>query len=105
MGLPASPGELKAAHRVAVLVAGRRVLGLDRRVPEFMAAKGWGSDPDLEAVLASAVACCAFRAGAQRFKRPAAADALGELWPAATLSATAREIVDALRLDALLVKG
>ena len=98
----ADPDVMKDAHRRARLGVAYR-MGLHKSVPALMKQRGWPwQNDDLVAVLAAAVALKAQGAGGQMLRRPAAADGLGGLWPAASLAATAKQICDTLELDDLL---
>lgn len=86
-----TPAEIKDQHRRAVIVGVSRGLGLLRRVPELLKARGLTyPDQDLVAVLCAAVACKKAGAGRQLFRRPANA---GTDWPADKPLRTATQII------------
>lgn len=88
-------------HRRARLGVAMK-LGYHKVVREHAVKKGWPEDEDLLVVLACALACRAQNAGGQRFRRPPAADALGDLWPATEPARTSSRIIEKLELEALV---
>lgn len=94
--------QFKDMHRSAMIGGAVRALGLVKRVPEVLKARGWPVDDDLVSVLIGALACKKWGAGRTRFRRPSSAEGLGGLWPADKASVTASQIVDTLELDDLL---
>src|ERR1700744_2490387 len=97
-----SPREQLESVRFTLLAGRMRGLQLDKRIPEFMRARGWpAADDDLRSVLQVAVVLKSLGAGATVIRRPAAAAALGGKWPDDG-ARTATQLVDALDMQELL---
>lgn len=93
--------EDKAIYKRGMMQGVAHGLDLVKRLPEFMKNRGWPPDQDLTSVLIGAICCFVLGARGQRFRRPKAADALGDLWPFEAGATTAKQIVDTLELDDL----
>lgn len=97
-----SPQEQLEAVRYTLLAGRMRGLQLEKRVPEFMKARGWpATDDDLRSVLQVAVVLKSLGAGATVIRRPAAASELGGKWPDDAGARTASQLVDALDMQEL----
>lgn len=91
-----SPREQLEAVRYTLLAGRMRGLQLERRMPEFMKARGWpAADDNLRSVLQVAVVLKSLGAGATVIRRPPAASELGGKWPDDG-ARTASQLVDML---------
>lgn len=97
-----NPKEERQAMTFALLAGPARTLGLHKRVPELLRARGWTCEPDVVAVLTAALSLTKVRAGLTAIRRPPAAGGLGGKWPEERTHMLARQIVDVLELDDLL---
>lgn len=100
---PQTLEEAKALLHRTIFAKVVELLALRKRVPEEMKRRGWPhEDLDLVAVLTAAVVYSRLKAH-QLLRRPPGADSLKGLWPADQMVTSAKQIVDTLELDDLLV--
>lgn len=76
-----TPGQARAEKRFALLAGPARGLDLFERVPELFRSRDWPLDPDLQAVIISAVGLTKIGAGATPLYRPPTADGMRGAWP------------------------